>query len=103
MGDIESESILVFGPETYHATNDLNVRVFSRRIVRDEDPATGSGNGCLAGYLVAERYVDTQTVTVRVEQGYEIDRPSLLHLEATSANVSVGGAVVPVASGELLH
>jgi trans-2,3-dihydro-3-hydroxyanthranilate isomerase len=95
----------LFGPETYLEANDLNVRVFSRRAGDREDPATGSANGCLAAYLVDERYFDAGSVSVRVEQGYEIDRPSLLRLEVDDgrdAGVSVGGAVVPVARGELL-
>ena len=45
-------------------------------------------------------------VDVRVEQGYEIRRPSLLLLRAGEREgqieVNVGGRVVPVASGELL-
>ena len=43
-----------------------------------EDPATGSANGCLAGYLVEHRYFGTDYIDVQVEQGYEIGRPSLL-------------------------
>ena len=105
LGSLESESLLIFAPETYNDENDLNVRVFSQRIAQNEDPATGSGNGCLAAYLAEERYFGSSTVSVRVEQGYEIDRPSLLHLRALmndQITVSVGGTVRSVARGELL-
>jgi trans-2,3-dihydro-3-hydroxyanthranilate isomerase len=105
LGGLESESLLVFAPETYHEENDLNVRVFSRRIAQDEDAANGSGNGCLAGYLAETRYFDSPTISARIEQGYEIDRPSLLHVEASQSDeteVSVGGEVSAVARGELL-
>ncbi len=71
-----------------------------------EDPATGSGNGCLAGYLSRYRYFGTDLVDARVEQGYEIKRPSLLLLKAYSVGakveVHVGGQVVLVAYGTLL-
>jgi trans-2,3-dihydro-3-hydroxyanthranilate isomerase len=68
-----------------------------------EDPATGSSNGCLAGYLTHYGDRDEDSIDLRVEQGYEMDRPSLLHLRAdASGTVEVGGKVVSVARGELL-
>jgi len=67
-----------------------------------EDPATGSSNGCLGAYLAQREYFGSDTVDVRVEQGYVMGRPSLLSLSATTVNVEVGGSVVPVARGELL-
>jgi trans-2,3-dihydro-3-hydroxyanthranilate isomerase len=104
--DTEAKSILVFNPETYDAKNNLNVRVFAEAYGVAEDPATGSANGCLAGYLTKHRYFKTEQVNVRVEQGYEVGRPSLLYLTAAveggRITVSVGGRVVPVARGELL-
>lgn len=51
------------------------------------------------------RYFDTPTVDATVEQGFEIDRPSLLRLRADVTGpetaVSVGGRVIPVAEGTL--
>ncbi len=97
--------ILVFSPETYHKENDLNVRVFGDYYQVPEDPATGSANGCLAGYLVKQRYFGNKKINIRVEQGYEIGRPSLLHLRAEEKNeireVNVGGKVIMVAKGLL--
>lgn len=98
--------ILIFSSETYGKENDLNVRVFVDLYGIPEDPATGSGNGCLAGYLSHYRYFGNDDVDVRVEQGCEIGRPSLLHLKARKSEnkiqVHVGGKVVMVASGELV-
>ncbi len=103
--DTEAKSILVFCPETYSSENDLNVRVFADYYGVPEDPATGSANGCLAGYLVKQRYFGTPQVNVRVEQGYEIGRPSLLLLNAEDKageiGIFVGGRVILVARGEL--
>jgi trans-2,3-dihydro-3-hydroxyanthranilate isomerase len=102
--ETESTVILVFSPETYSKENDLNVRVFGLPGVIPEDPATGSGNGCLAAYLVKHRYLDSEEVDLRVEQGYEIDRRSLLLLRAKEGadgiKVDVGGRVQFVAKGE---
>jgi len=98
--------ILVFCPETYEKGNDLNVRVFVDLFGIPEDPATGSGNGCLAGYLSRYRYFGTDEVNARVEQGYEVRRRSLLLLKAEdragSIRVHVGGKVVLVAAGKLV-
>ena len=72
----------------------------------DEDPATGSANGCLAGYLVKHGYFGKDNINVRVEQGYEIGRPSLLFLKAKrdgdKIEIHVGGKVIEVARGVLL-
>jgi len=104
--DRQAKAILVFCPETYFQENDLNVRVFVDYFGVPEDPATGSGNGCLAGYLVKHHYFGKDQIDIRVEQGYEIGRPSLLYLKAEQnqgqINVSVGGKVVMVARGELI-
>ncbi len=103
--DRQAKAILVFCPEAYFQENDLNVRVFVDYFGVPEDPATGSGNGCLAGYLVKHRYFGKDQVDIRVEQGYEIGRPSLLYLRAEDKegriNVSVGGKVAMVARGKL--
>jgi trans-2,3-dihydro-3-hydroxyanthranilate isomerase len=97
--------ILVFCPETFKEENNLNVRVFADLFGVPEDPATGSANGCLAGYLSHHCYFGTDRVDVRVEQGYEVRRPSLLLLKAESKeakiDVYVGGKVFLVASGKL--
>ena len=103
--DRPAKAILVFCPETYSQENNLNVRVFVDYYGIPEDPATGSGNGCLAGYLVKNRYFGKDQIDIRAEQGYEITRPSLLYLRAENKegqiDISVGGKVVIVARGQL--
>ncbi len=103
---LQAKAILVFCPETYSSQNDLNVRVFAGAYGVPEDPATGSANGCLAAYLVKNRYFDSPSINIRVEQGYEIGRPSLLLLSAEDnggdINIFVGGKVILVAKGELV-
>jgi trans-2,3-dihydro-3-hydroxyanthranilate isomerase len=104
--DAWAKAILVFCPETYKPENDLNVRLFADYYGVPEDPATGSANGCLAAYLVRNRYFGKDRVNIRVEQGYEIGRPSLLLLRAEAKgdkiDVQVGGKTVMVARGELV-
>ncbi len=103
---IDAKSILVFCPETYNKENQLNVRVFCDYLGIPEDPATGSANGCLAGYLVEYYYLGKQEISLRVEQGYEIGRPSLILLKAekkdAAIEVNVGGKVIMVAKGKFV-
>jgi len=103
---ISAKAIFIFSPETYETGNDLNARMFADYYGISEDPATGSANGCLAGYLAKYRYFGDEKVNVRVEQGYEIGRPSLLYLRAENADghieVHVGGRVVMIAKGEFV-
>ncbi len=102
----EAKAILVFCPETYKPENDLNARAFVEYYGIPEDPATGSANGCLAAYLVKHRYFGNDKIDLRVEQGYEIGRPSLLYLESGNSGgnieVKVGGKVEMIAKGNLL-
>ncbi|MBO0998489.1 PhzF family phenazine biosynthesis protein [Bacillus sp. SD075] len=100
----DAKAIMVFSPETYDSKNDLNVRDFAEYYGIPEDAATGSSNGCLAAYLVKYRYFKKSEIDIRVEQGCEIERPSLLFLKAGDVNgeidVHVGGKVVKIAQGE---
>ena len=104
--DSWAKGILVFCPQAHEAQNDISVRVFVECYGIPEDPATGSGNGCLAGYLVKHHYFGKDSIDIRSEQGYEIGRPSLLLLKAeqqgTGINVSIGGKAVIVAKGEFI-
>jgi trans-2,3-dihydro-3-hydroxyanthranilate isomerase len=104
--DSWAKGILVFCPQAHESRNDLSVRVFVDFFGVPEDPATGSGNGCLAGYLVKHRYFGTDKVDLRSEQGYEIGRPSLLLLKAEETggriDIRVGGKSLIVARGEFL-
>jgi trans-2,3-dihydro-3-hydroxyanthranilate isomerase len=82
---------------------DLSVRVFPMGVGIVEDPATGSGNGCLAAYLVKHSYLGSNEVEAVVGQGYEMGRPSRLFLragpEGNGIRVEVGGKVHQVAEG----
>jgi len=104
--DTQAKAVLIFCPETYRPENDLNVRVFADYYGVPEDPATGSANGCLAGYLAKYRYFGKDQINIRIEQGSEIGRPSLIMVRAEAKegkiDVYVGGKVVMVAKGEFL-
>ena len=104
--EVPSKVPLLFCAETEDKDNQLHVRVFADYYGIPEDPATGSANGCLAGWLVKNRYFGKDSIDIRVEQGIEISRPSLLHLRAAQKGdiieVHVGGKVIPIAEGEFI-
>lgn len=99
-------SLLVFAPEAEKKENNLRVRVFMDDPGFLEDPATGSANGNLAGYLLEHNFFADSKIQYRVEQGYEMKRPSLLKVQAEKADgkfhLYVGGKVFLVAKGEWL-
>jgi trans-2,3-dihydro-3-hydroxyanthranilate isomerase len=103
---LQAKEVFVFCPETRHSDNHFSARMFAPLLGVPEDPATGSANGCFAGYLVEQGYLGRGAIDVRVEQGYEMGRPSLLRLQAQPAGdaieVNVGGRVVLVARGEFV-
>lgn len=99
-----SANILVFCKETYKKENNINVRVFCEDSGFPEDAATGSANGNLAGYLLEYNYFNNVQLQYRVEQGYEINRKSLLKIRANKTrdqfDINVGGKVFLIAKGE---
>jgi trans-2,3-dihydro-3-hydroxyanthranilate isomerase len=98
--------LFLFCHQTYEKENDFNCRMFAEAFGIPEDPATGSANGCFAAYLLKNNYLHSNQIDIRVEQGYEIGRKSLLYLRSSVVNgkydINVGGKVIKVAQGELV-
>lgn len=101
-----AKGLLVFCLDGYTSLQDLATRVFVPYLGILEDPATGSGSGCLAAYLLHHRCLESEAIDICVGQGYEIDRPSEIFIRASLSgdafSIDVGGRVVEIASGNLL-
>ncbi|MBO5995475.1 MAG: PhzF family phenazine biosynthesis protein [Firmicutes bacterium] len=69
-----------------------------------EDPATGSANGDLAGYMIKHDFFGTDDVSYTVYQGEDMGRLSVLHvhtaLKEGKWTIEVGGNCYIVASGD---
>ena len=64
-----------------------------------EDPATGSAHTAFSYYAKKQEIFGT-SFQKRSEQGFEIGRPSILHIAASdNGSVTLGGNVQFVASG----
>ncbi len=106
LADREARTVLLFCREARETGNQLAARVYADSVGIEEDPATGSACGSLAGYLVKHRVMGGEAIDLRVEQGYEMGRPSLLRLRAwrreDEIEIHVGGRVFASMRGELL-
>lgn len=98
--------VYVFCPETNRPENQLSARFFFAEHGVREDAATGSATAFLGVHLLMHEYYPWPTISLRIEQGYEINRPSLVMLRGrkvgNSYEVSVGGHVIPTIHGELI-
>jgi trans-2,3-dihydro-3-hydroxyanthranilate isomerase len=76
----------------------VRARSFTRTVEMGEDPATGSAAGPLGAYL----HERVGTERLRIRQGEEMGRPSLLEVEMTDGRPRVSGGVIPVIDGEVI-
>ena len=84
--------------------SDFKTRMFAPAAGVAEDPATGSAAGPLALHLVRHGRLEYGQ-TIRIEQGMEVGRPSLLYARVMGSaekleRIEVGGSAVIVARGE---
>lgn len=98
--------ILVFAPLESGSGADLHARVFCPADSVPEDPATGSANAALGGYLAARTPRDNGTLRWVTQQGIVMGRPSRLEIEADKRDgaitaVRVGGNAVLMSEGRL--
>lgn len=101
-----ASEVFVFAPGGERPGTAFHARMFAPGLNVPEDPATGSANAALAGYLAARDPRRDGLLTWQVEQGFEMGRPSIIEVEADVANgqvtaVRVGGASVLVAEGTM--
>jgi trans-2,3-dihydro-3-hydroxyanthranilate isomerase len=79
-------------------------RMYGPGVNVPEDPATGSANACLAGYLAARAPQKDGTLAWTVDQGFEMGRPSRIEIEADKSAgaitaIRVGGNAVMMTEG----
>ena len=96
----------LFCREAQDSGNAFHARMFAPSFGMLEDPATGSAVAAFAGYLAAHGGYGDGEHLVRIEQGYEMGRPSLMELtirisggQLTSA--SIAGSAVVVMEGTI--
>ncbi len=98
--------LYVYTRETVTPDADIHARMFAPALGLGEDPATGSAASSLAGVLALTETQASGTVSWRIEQGFEMQRPSLIDVEADMQDgvitaVRVGGQAVLISQGEM--
>ena len=85
---------------------DIQTRMYAPGMGIAEDPATGSANCALAGYLAHLDGLQDGELNWSIAQGVEMGRPSLLQARVRKSGgkvetVHIGGSCVMVAEGQL--
>ena len=100
--------IYLFSYDTGREESSIHARMFGAGLGIEEDPATGAAATALAGYLTRAPGAPGKDGTLRwtVEQGFEMGRPSIIHVEAdvsegSVTEIRVGGTSVMVSEGEM--
>jgi trans-2,3-dihydro-3-hydroxyanthranilate isomerase len=106
LGGFWTSDVFAFTEDAELQGSSVRARMFAPLFGIAEDPATGSAAAALAGCLTAARGERDATLRWRIEQGFEMGRPSLIDLEAEVANsalcaVRVGGESVLIGEGTL--
>lgn len=104
LGDYWAPDLFLFTHDAELPGSDFRARMFAPVLGVPEDPATGSAVAALAGYLAANERLADGRHSWRIEQGFEMGRPSILELESDVRDgivytVRVGGNAVIVSEG----
>ncbi len=92
--------IYPFCRETLDRENTVHVRAFAPSLGISEDPATGSVAGAMGAYWAS--LDGNEEITMVIEQGYEMRRPSLIYVEVSKQGIQkirVGGQCKSVFTG----
>ncbi|MEX2471236.1 MAG: PhzF family phenazine biosynthesis protein [Gemmatimonadota bacterium] len=98
--------LYLLSPDPELAGSSLRARMFAPGLGITEDPATGSAASTLGGFLGVREPEPHGPFSWRIEQGFEMGRPSLIDLEIEKrdgavALVRVGGDCVLMGEGRL--
>ena len=105
--DFETSNVFVFTREVETERATVHSRMFAPALGVAEDPATGIASGPLGCYLVRHDLVAwDQKVEIISEQGIEMGRPSIIHIEIEQEDghitaVRVGGQCFYMGEGSI--
>jgi trans-2,3-dihydro-3-hydroxyanthranilate isomerase len=99
-------AVFVFCREAVEPRSTFHARMFAPSMGIVEDPATGSAAAAFAGYLATHGGYAGGRHAIRIEQGYEMSRPSLIELTldvqaGKLTGAAIGGDAIVVSDGSL--
>jgi trans-2,3-dihydro-3-hydroxyanthranilate isomerase len=100
------DGAFLFCRQTAEAGNAFHARMFAPHHGVAEDPATGSAAAAFAGLVALHGGLGDGDHALRLEQGYEMGRPSLITLFVTMRAggleaASIGGEAIAVSEGTI--
>jgi trans-2,3-dihydro-3-hydroxyanthranilate isomerase len=93
-GGVTPAMAYVFCGEAKEPGNHFHARMFAPALGIPEDPATGAAVAAFAGMLAAFGGLPDGQHDLRIEQGYEMGRPSLIELGLEKAKDALAGATI---------
>lgn len=98
-----------FCMDTLNEAYDFQSRAFAPLVGVNEDPVCGTGNGCVASYIVLNNLIDfSDSIDLIGEAGKEVDRPGLVYVNIEKrkkdiTKVKVGGSAITVLDGNIKY
>jgi trans-2,3-dihydro-3-hydroxyanthranilate isomerase len=105
-GTVTPAAPFLFCRETGQPGHAFHARMFAPHMGIAEDPATGSAAAAFAGVLAAHGGLPDGDHAFAIEQGFEMGRPSIIHLALALRDgeliaASIGGEAVVVSDGTI--
>ena len=103
---LDIDMIYPFCRETVRTENTVHSRAFAPGLGITEDPATGSVAGAMGAYWASLENSQDIEIAMVIEQGYEMERPSIINVEVSKQGgmvqkIRVGGQTQPVFTGRM--
>ncbi len=106
LGNAWASSLYVFCFDPEYEESNIRARMFAPGLGVTEDPATGSAAAAFGGYLGIRETEKNGQFHWRIEQGFEMGRPSFLEVKTEKVDekinkICVGGSSILVTKGTL--
>lgn len=99
--------ITPFCLETLNEKYSYHMRAIAPFAGAVEDPVCGTGNGCVASYIIHNKLIEcNENVNLIGEEGQEVNRPGCVYVTISKLHneineIKIGGTAVTVLNGEL--
>lgn len=106
-GSSRAGMVYLYTRDTVHTTSSFHARMFGPGAGVAEDPATGGAAAAFAGVVNTFDQLPSGTHKRNIEQGFEMNRPSIIALSFEVAakgrleTVRIGGSAVRVSEGHI--
>lgn len=99
--------ITPFCLETLDKNYSYHIRAIAPLVGIAEDPVCGTGNGCVASYIIHNNQIECKdNINLVGEEGMEVSRPGCVYVSISKENneiseIKIGGSAVTVLDGKM--